>query len=91
MRGTSYRNPAETARRVDIMHRTAGLADELLRSDDLLPHLDAHERALRLSALVGDVASDVWRNGCADVDTALLRLHAETVLWLEALARERAA
>jgi hypothetical protein len=79
---------AESARRVHIWHAAASLADCLLHGDDLIAYMDDHERLARLTALLGDVASDITLNASCDLDSALLRLHAETALWLEARARE---
>ena len=87
-------NPQATAshaQRASIQLAVAARADELLHAEDLLPYLDSHERGVRLSAAAGDVCTDIYLNDCADLDEVLLRLAAETVLWLEARERERAA
>ena len=77
--------------RVGIQHAIGTLADELLRGNDLLPHLDDHERLTRLTGCLGDVATDLTDNAGLGQEAALVRLMAEGQLWLEARERERAA
>jgi hypothetical protein len=72
---------AESARRVGLWHASSALADELLRGEDLLPYMDSHERLARLTALLGDVASDITLNASCDLDSALDKLIHEAVKW----------
>lgn len=87
----SHQATASHAQRAAIQHAIAVEADELLHSDDTRPHLDDHERLALLTEAVGGTAGEITRNGSLDLDAALLRLAAETSLWLEARERERAA
>ncbi len=89
-RDVEARSHDDSARRGAIWHATAGVADELLRGDDLRPYYDDHERLSRLFQAVGDVTTDILDNSCLDLDAALVRLVAEGQLWLEARSREAA-
>ena len=79
------------AQRAAIQHAIITEADSALHADDFLAQLDAHERAVRLSAAVGDICTDIYMNGGLDLDAGLLRVAAEATLWLESRERERAA
>lgn len=84
-------NTAALAQRAAIQHAVGAAADDALRADDFLPYLDAHERAVRLSAAVGDICTDIYMNGALNLDAELLKLAAEAMLWLEVRERERVA
>lgn len=87
----SQQATASHAQRASIQHAVGAVADGLLYGDDRLPHLDEHERAVRLAAAVGAVCQDIYLPGVTDLDGRLLRVAAEVALWLEVLERERAA
>lgn len=52
--------------RVGIQHAIGAQADELLRGNDFLPHLDDHERLTRLTGCLGDVATDLAESWLCD-------------------------
>lgn len=80
----------ERARRVAIQLAIAERADELLYGEDPALRGDEREALSRLVEDLGDVATDVNRNGCADLEAALLRLGADVQIWLESIGREAA-
>jgi hypothetical protein len=84
-------DPERFASRIVIQHAIGRAAHEQLHGNDLLAHLDEHERVGHLSARLGDVATEVLDNHCLDLDDALVRLGAHVQLWLEQRARDAAA
>lgn len=80
----------DTARRVCIQSAVGAAADALLRGNDLLPHLDDHERLSRLMAALGAVADTLVSNAGLCLPDALIALQAEALTFSEALMREEA-
>lgn len=83
-------DPECFASRIVIQHAIGREADEQLHGNDLLAHLNEHERVVHLSARLGDVATEVLDNRCLDLDDVLIRLGAHVQLWLEQRARNAA-
>lgn len=80
-------NSTAAAARVGIQMATGRAADRA--AADLPEHVFPSDRVARLTEAVGDVASDVRVNACADLDACLVRLAGETLAWLESREAER--